>query len=94
MTGADDVLAHVLELYQDEDCPHSAEVRETLAELGVSYVNHNPRSVDGEVRNEASHDRLVEEGGQDQIPYLVDADRETTLYETDDIVAHLEEHYA
>jgi len=84
----------VLELYQDEDCPHSTEVRETLAELGISYVIHNPRSVDDDVRNETSYDRLVEEGGEDQIPYLVDADRETTIYESDDIVAHLEEHYA
>jgi glutathione S-transferase len=84
----------VLELYQDEACPHSAEVRETLAELGVSYVLHNPRSVEGDVRNEASYRRLVEEGGQDQLPYLVDAEREETLYESDEIVAHLEEHYA
>lgn len=93
MTGGGGVLAHMLELFQDEDCPHSTEVRERLAELGVSYVIHNPRSVDGDVRNEATHERLVEEGGQDQIPFLVDANREETRYESDEIVDYLEEYY-
>jgi len=32
----------MLELYQSEGCPHSQKARETLSELGVSYVAHNP----------------------------------------------------
>ena len=87
----------MLELYQFEGCPHCKKVREKLSELGVSYVNHNPRlgkSDDRRVTNQRTHDELVETGGQDQVPYLVDTDREIALYESDDIVEYLETHYA
>lgn len=83
----------MLELYQAEECPHSTEAREALSEHGVSYVAHNPRSVDGEERNEQTHRELVELGGEDQIPFLVDTDRETTLFDSEDIVEYVEEHY-
>jgi glutathione S-transferase len=86
----------MLELYQFEGCPYCQKVREKLSELGVSYVMHNPRlgkSHDQEVVNRQTYDELVEMGGQDQVPYLVDTDRETSLYESDDIVEYLETHY-
>ncbi|MWV64616.1 glutaredoxin [Halorubrum sp. JWXQ-INN 858] len=87
----------MLELYQFESCPHCKKVREKLSELGVSYVNHNPRlgkAHDREVVNQQTHEELTELGGKDQVPYLVDTQRRTTLYESDDIVEHLETHYA
>lgn len=87
----------MLELYQFEGCPHCKKVREKLSELGLSYVNHNPRlgnADDHAVTNERTYDELVEMGGLDQVPYLVDTDRETSLYESDDIVEYLDEHYA
>lgn len=84
----------MLELYQAEGCPYSERVREALTDLGVSYVAHNPRTHGGDVRNEQTHRELTELGGQDQIPFLVDANRGVTLYESDDIVEYVEEHYA
>ena len=87
----------MLELYQAEGCPHCAKVREALTDFGVSYVIHNPRlpgDEGGDVLNEQTHQEMTELGGQDQIPYLVDTAREETLYESDDIVEYLEEHYA
>ncbi|MFP8953297.1 glutathione S-transferase N-terminal domain-containing protein [Natrialbaceae archaeon A-arb3/5] len=87
----------MLELYQAEGCPHSTEVRETLTDLGVSYVIHNPRQPGGEggdVRNEQTFEAMTELGGEDSIPFLVDTDREVTLYESEDIVDYLKEHYA
>lgn len=83
----------MLELYQAEGCPYCEKVREKLTGLGVSYVVHNPRTAGGERRNEQTHEELVALGGEDQIPFLVDTDREVTLYESDDIVDHLERHY-
>lgn len=47
----------MLELYQAEGCGYSAKVRETLTDLGVSYVIHNPRSAAGETRNEQTHNQ-------------------------------------
>ena len=85
----------MLELYQSEGCPHCAKVRERLSELGVSYVTHNPRlpgGMGGDVTNQVTHDELTT-GGEDQIPYLVDTGRGVTMYESDDIVEYLEEHY-
>lgn len=84
----------MLELYQAEGCPYSKQVREELTELGMSYVVHNPRRHGGGLRNEQTHDELVELGGQDQIPFLVDHQRGVTMYESDDIVEYLNDHYA
>ena len=84
----------MLELYQAEGCQYSARVRETLTDLGVSYVVHNPRSAAGETRNEQTYNQLRTLGGENQIPFLVDQQRGVTMYESDDIVAYLEEHYA
>jgi glutathione S-transferase len=83
----------MLELYQAEDCPYSAKVREALTEHGVSFVAHNPRTHGGDVRNEQAQAELETLGGEDQIPFLVDQRRGETLYESDEIVAYVEEHY-
>lgn len=85
----------MLELYQSEGCPYCAKVREKLSELGVSYVIHNPRlpgDEGGDVTNEVTFDELTA-GGEDQIPYLVDTERGVAMYESDDIVEYLEDHY-
>lgn len=86
----------MLELYQSENCPHCGKVRETLSELGLSYVIHNPRlpgDAGGDETNAQTHTELRELGGQDQIPYLVDTAREETLFESDDIIEYLNAHY-
>jgi glutathione S-transferase len=86
----------MLELYQAESCPHSQDVREKLTELGASYVVHNPRlpgDEGGDVLNEQTHGELSAVGGEDAIPFLVDTDRRETRYESEEIVAYLEEHY-
>lgn len=84
----------MLELYQAEGCDYSAKVRETLTDLGISYVVHNPRTAPGETRNEQTHDQLRTIGGEDQIPFLVDHQRGVTMYESDEIVEYLEAHYS
>ncbi|MDF9744610.1 glutathione S-transferase N-terminal domain-containing protein [Natrinema salsiterrestre] len=87
----------MLELYQAESCPHSADVRQKLTDLGVSYVIHNPRRPGhegGDVRNDWTHEAMIDLGGEDAIPFLVDTDREESLYESDEIVDYLEEHYS
>ncbi|WP_132057310.1 glutathione S-transferase N-terminal domain-containing protein [Halorussus amylolyticus] len=83
----------MLELYQAEDCPYSEKVRQKLLDLGVSYVIHNPRTHEGEVRNEQTDEQLRQLGGEDQIPFLVDTRREESMYESDDIAAYLDEYY-
>ncbi|APX95415.1 glutathione S-transferase N-terminal domain-containing protein [Natronorubrum daqingense] len=87
----------MLELYQAESCPHSGDVRQTLTDIGVSYVIHNPRrpgSEGGDVLNEQTHQMMTKLSSEDSIPFLVDTDREETLAESEAIVDYLESHYA
>ncbi len=85
----------MLELYQSEGCPYCSAVRQTLSDLGVSYVIHNPRlpgGQGGDVTNQVTHAELTA-GGHDQIPYLVDTERGETVYESEEIVDYIERHY-
>ncbi len=83
----------MLELYQAEGCPHSATVRETMTDLGLSFVAHNPRTPDDEVTNEETHRALEQLGGDLQTPYLVDTTTGEAMYESEEIVAYLKTHY-
>lgn len=84
----------MLELYQSEDCPHCEKVRNALMDLGISYINHNPRTAAGDVGNQQTLEEMVELGGKDQVPFLVDHQRGVEMYESDNIVDYLEEHYS
>ncbi|MDY6766467.1 MAG: glutathione S-transferase N-terminal domain-containing protein [Candidatus Nanohaloarchaea archaeon] len=80
-----------LELYQMEGCPFCSKVRATMSELGLSFTAHNPR------QNEERMDDLLALGGEDQVPFLVVRDEEgdvvETMYESDDIIAYLEDEF-
>lgn len=85
----------MFELYQAEDCPYCEKVRTVLTELGASYVIHNPRTATpGDTRNEQTQRELADLGGKDQLPFVVDHARGVRLYESDEIIDHVEEHYA
>ena len=45
-------------------------------------------SASDEIREE-----LIEKGGKQQVPYLVDTDKEVAMYESDDIMDYLELNY-
>ncbi|MCU4799899.1 glutathione S-transferase N-terminal domain-containing protein [Halobacteria archaeon HArc-gm2] len=87
----------MLELYQAEGCPHSETVRETMTDLGLSYVVHNPRrpgNEGDEVLNEQVQAEMEAVAGEDQIPFLVDHQHGETLLGSDDVVDYLEDRYA
>src|SRR5206468_3741451 len=79
--------AQVLELYDFEGCPYCRKVREVLTELDLDYRAHPVAH--GSPRRE----ELVRLGGKMQAPYLVDKNTNTRLYESDDIIAYLNERY-
>lgn len=78
----------MLELYQFEDCPYCAKVRRTLTELELDYIVRNVP------RGSQKRKFLEVLGGKQQVPFLVDQDRGVMLYESDDIIQYLKEHYA
>lgn len=81
-----------LELYQFEGCPYCKKVREFCSQNGISIILHTPRN-GRTVVNEARMNEL-KDGGQDQVPFLVDRNRDVALYESDEIIDYLDEHYA
>jgi len=77
----------MLKLYVKTECPYCAVVLHKVDELGVQVKQLN--IADDEVAG-----KLIELGGKRQVPYLVDEERGVSMYESQDIVDYLDEHYA
>jgi glutathione S-transferase len=76
-----------LELWEFENCPYCRKVREVLCELDLDYVSHPlPHGHPG-WRDFAARE------GRHQVPFLVDPNTGTRLYESDDIDAYLNASY-
>lgn len=87
VSGAAAAPARPLELYNFEASPYCRKAREALHELDLSFVVHNVAK--GGRRRPA----LVARGGRMMVPYLIDPNTATELYESDDIVAYLRRTY-
>ena len=100
--------AQPLELYSFESSPYSRLVRELLCELELPYLLRNTakarwedmgppslrRSLFPKLPVEGRNRlRLLELTGKVQVPYLVDANTRTAMYESDDIIRYLQQHY-
>ncbi|TFH19119.1 MAG: glutathione S-transferase [Myxococcales bacterium] len=77
-----------LELYSFEASPFCRIVRERLCTLELPYVLHNV------AKGSPGRDVFVERSGKMQVPYLVDSNTETEMFESADIVAYLDREYA
>ena len=76
-----------LELYSYEASPYSRLVREVLCELELPYVLHNLAT--GSPRRAA----FVARSGKQMVPYLVDPNSGTAMFESAEIVAYLRRTY-
>lgn len=74
-------------LYNLEASPYCRKVRETFNELNLDY------RVENVGKASARRPELVERGGKMMVPYLIDPNTDTEMYESDDIVAYLEATY-
>lgn len=77
----------MLTLYSKTTCAFSRRVVAVLDRLGLEYENKNI------TENSAFADELEALGGMRQTPYLIDTERDVSLYESDAIVAHLQTYY-
>jgi len=80
--------APVLELFQREDCVASHSVRMSLSRMGLDYMIHSVTT-----DHPLKHKMLVETGGKDQIPFLVDHTSGVKLYGASPIRAYLTNEY-
>ncbi len=76
-----------LELWSFEGSPYCRLVRETLCELETPYVLHNVG------KSSAHRKAFVERSGEMMVPYLVDDNTGTAMFESADIVRYLEATY-
>ncbi len=76
-----------LELWDFEGCPYCRKVREVLCELDLDYRAHPV------ARGSARRGELRRLGGKVQVPFLVDPNTDTRLYESGDIIAYLNATY-
>lgn len=70
----------MLKLYTYSYCPYCDKVRRAFKEMGVDY-----QEIDAE-RGTSGSEELVNLGGKQQVPFLVDEEAKVSLYESDDII--------
>lgn len=74
----------MLTLYVKTGCPYCAKVLAVAEKLSIELNLKN-------VADEAIATELITRGGKLQMPYLVDGDTATEMYESDDIITYLRE---
>ena len=83
----DEQPAVPVELYEYERCPFCRKVRETLCELDMEYISHPC------ARGSGNRPHLMGLGGKQQVPFFVDPNTGTQMYESEDIIDYLHETY-
>lgn len=78
----------MLKLYMKIGCPYCKKVldqnHESIgADIELKYITH-----------EENLQEVIRLGGKRQVPFLVDDERDVSMYESDDIVEYLAEHYS
>lgn len=76
----------MLELYSAERCPYCVRVRQALEDKGLAYI-HKPVPLGG--ATSPLKEELIRLGGKGQVPFLVDPERKTQMYESGDIIAYI-----
>ena len=70
-----------------ETCPYCVKVRNVFDREGIAYkIINAERGTPGSVE-------LVELGGKQQVPFMVDERGGVSMYESDDIIVYGREHY-
>lgn len=77
----------MLQLFYKPTCPFCHDVFTVSDELGVEFdlrdISEYPEFVD----------ELIEKGGKQQVPFLIDTDRGEQMYESDAIIAYIKQHH-
>lgn len=76
----------MLTLYYRPTCPFCHKVLEAASTLDVELEKKD-------ITDLANTEALVARGGKRQVPYLVDSELGVEMYESNDIIDYLTEHY-
>jgi glutathione S-transferase len=80
----------MVDLYISATCPFCIKVIRAAEQMGLEE-GRDYRIVDAAVGT-PGRKTVVETGGKGMVPFLIDAD--ISMYESDDIISYLREHYA
>lgn len=69
----------MLELFILESCPYCQKVIRFFDENDIKYKKMD-------ITNALNHELLMDLGGDNQVPFLYDKDRDVKMYESDDII--------
>lgn len=78
----------MLTLYYKTTCPYCQRVCAEAEHFGIEF---NLKDI---AASETDLNELIEKGGKRQVPFLVDEERGVSMYESNDIIEYLKEHYA
>lgn len=78
----------MLTLYYKPTCPYCQRVLGEAEDMGVQF---NLKDI---ASDETLAEELIEKGGKRQVPFLVDEEKNVSMYESNDILKYLEEHFA
>ena len=73
----------MLLLYKKESCPYCQKVVDFLESKNINY-----RGMD--VSDSVNMDELLNIGGIDQVPFLVDTDNNIKMYESQEIIKYVD----
>lgn len=76
----------MLTLYVKTGCPYCAKVLRAGEEMKIDFTLKN-------IADEGVADELIARGGKRQMPYLVDEENGTEMYESDDIIEYLHQRF-
>ena len=77
----------MLILFHREECSYCLKVRQFMSDNCVSYVSVvSPKE-------SPSRKVLMQLGGKQQVPFLIDTDQGEMMYESDDIVEYVRKNY-
>lgn len=72
----------MIDLYVLETCPYCRKVMDFLEENNISYNKFD-------ITYPENHEKLLDLGGSDQVPFLYDSKNNIKMYESDDIIAYM-----
>ena len=76
----------MLELYILDTCKYCKKIQKLLDKKSMSYEVKN-------VANQYNYNQLMEKGGLDQVPFLVDTDNNVRIYNSADIIDYIDKTY-
>lgn len=78
----------MLTLYYKPSCPFCQRVLQMAENLKVEL------DLKDVSEDETAREELIEKGGKQQVPFLVDTEKDTSMYETSDIIEYIRDNYA